>query len=271
MRLSIVDVFAERRYEGNQLAVIQDAAMLSGDAMQTLARELNFSETTFVTATNEASASVRIFTPNEELPFAGHPTLGTAWVLGRHRDSYRLDLSGADIDVTFRDGLAWMVPPEPELREIIEPGQAAALLGLPITSLDRDWPAQVVYSGAEYCLVAVRSRADLSVIRPDLDALRTLSAFGACFAVCREAYSATAHFAVRMHFFDGVGLREDPATGSASSAFAMYLRALDFSGPYIVEQGFEISRPSRIYLDIGETLRVGGRVFAVAVGELVEH
>ena len=95
MRLHIVDVFAETRYAGNQLAVVRDCAGLSGEAMQTIAREMNFSETTFVTAETPLRAKVRIFTPGEELPFAGHPTIGTAWVLGHTRPSFTLELRWA--------------------------------------------------------------------------------------------------------------------------------------------------------------------------------
>jgi len=268
MKLTIVDVFAENRYEGNQLAVVEDAESLDTEAMLTIAREMNFSETTFVTSTSETSADVRIFTPAEEMPFAGHPTLGTAWVLGRDRGQFRLRLPGGEVDVSFTDGLVWMVPPAAELREPIGPAAAARLVGHSVDKLDPDWVPQLVYSGAEYCLVPLRSRSELESIVPNLDALRALSENGAIFSVCREGYSADADFAVRMHFYDGVGLREDPATGSANAAFALYLRDSGLSGDFVVEQGFEVARPSRLYLQIGATIRVGGRVQPVAEGQL---
>lgn len=268
MKLTIVDVFGERRYEGNQLAVVEDAGELDADAMQTIAREMNFSETTFVTSMSADSADVRIFTPAEELPFAGHPTLGTAWVLGRDRARFMLRLAGGDVDVKFLDGLVWMVPPPAELRSEIDAAAAAELVGLPPDELDGDWAPRRVYSGAEYCLVPLQSRRALESIAPDLAVVRAQSQGGALFSVCREAYSEDADFAVRMHFFDGVGLREDPATGSANTAFALYLREAGLNGRFIVEQGFEVGRPSRLYLDVGEPIRVGGRVQLVAEGRL---
>jgi trans-2,3-dihydro-3-hydroxyanthranilate isomerase len=269
MRLTIVDVFAENRYEGNQLAVVEDAGHLDDAAMQTIAKEMNFSETTFVTSVTEDGADVRIFTPAEEMPFAGHPTLGTAWVLARDRAGYELRLPGGDVDISFSDGLVWMVPPPAELRAGIDPVTAAGLAGITPDQLDADRSPRLVYSGAEYCLVPVRSRAVLESIAPDLEAIRALSPGGALFTVCTEAHTEGADFAVRMHFFDGAGLREDPATGSANTAFALYLRESGLQGELVVEQGFEVGRPSRLYLEIGEQIRVGGRVQLVAEGQLV--
>ena len=117
MRCSIVDVFAERPLAGNQLAVVRDCAHLDSASMQAIAREMNFSETTFVLEEREGEARVRIFTPDRELPFAGHPTLGTSWVLGRDRGAYTLDLAARKrVPVTFEaDGVVWMEPPAVDL------------------------------------------------------------------------------------------------------------------------------------------------------------
>ena len=146
MRLYIVDVFAETRYAGNQLAVVRDCAGLSDDAMQMIAREMNFSETTFVVAESESRAKVRIFTPGNELPFAGHPTIGTAWVLGHQRASYVLELAVGDVEVRLDGaaGIAWMTPPKPMLGDRFPPDRAARLLGLVSTDLAADLPAQIV-------------------------------------------------------------------------------------------------------------------------------
>ena len=111
MKFSIVDVFAESRYAGNQLAVIEEAAELTSSAMQLIAREMNFSETTFVTARSTKVATVRIFTPAEELPFAGHPTLGTAWVLTGGRGGLVLDLKAGRVPVRFDGDIGWLTPP----------------------------------------------------------------------------------------------------------------------------------------------------------------
>ena len=134
MRFSIVDVFAEAPLQGNQLAVVEDAAALTTERMQDIAREMNFSETTFVLERTNERAKVRIFTPGHELPFAGHPTLGTAWVLGRDQGSYILDLAVGPVQVSFDvsaiegdegGGICWMAPPMPEVTGKIDPADAA--------------------------------------------------------------------------------------------------------------------------------------------------
>ena len=276
MRLQIVDVFAETRYAGNQLAVVRDCASLTSEAMQTIAREMNFSETTFVVDESATRAKVRIFTPGQELPFAGHPTIGTAWVLGHTRASYRLELAAGDVDVTFdgADGIAWMSPPKPKLGERFSRERAAKLLGLSPNDLAADLPPQFVSIGPEFVFVGVRDLPALKRARLDEPYFRECMAeglpFHAAFVFTRHAYSADAHYAARL-FFDANGVREDPATGSANSGFAAYLREhLNKRIDVIVEQGFEIQRPSRLYLQADEkTLRVGGRVQAVSDGQLL--
>jgi trans-2,3-dihydro-3-hydroxyanthranilate isomerase len=270
VKLTIVDVFAEARYEGNQLAVVEDAGGLDAGRMQAIAREMNFSETTFVTAQAEDRATVRIFTPNEELPFAGHPTLGTAWVLARGEQvRVVLSLPVGDVPVAFEESLAWLTPPAATAGEPVRPEDAAALLGLDAADLDPDLDPQLVTCGPTFPIVGVKSLAALKRVRVDRDTQQRLGIPGFPFAVCRSGYSPDADFAARMMFFDGVGMREDPATGSANAAFASYLRDRGVSGRRIVEQGFEIRRPSRIYLAVGESLAVGGRVQPVAEGRLL--
>ncbi|MEZ5551201.1 MAG: PhzF family phenazine biosynthesis protein [Pseudomonadales bacterium] len=270
MKLSIVDVFAEAVYQGNQLAVVEDAAGLSTSRMQTIAREMNFSETTFVTARSEGRAAVRIFTPGEELPFAGHPTLGTAWVLTRGAAPITLNLVAGAVPVRFHKGIAWLTPPPVREGPAIEVTEAAALLGLATADLDPDFDTQVLDCGPVFPMIGVRSLAALKRVKVDLDVQRSLGVAGFPFAFCRGGYSPGVDFAARMQFFDGSLLREDPATGSANAAFAHYLRARGFTGGRIVEQGFEIDRPSRIYLDIGAELSVGGKVWPVLEGQLIQ-
>ena len=128
---TIVDVFAERPLSGNQLAVVRGGAHLDTVTMQAIALEMNFSETTFVVEERSDEARARIFTPVRELPFAGHPTLGTAWGLRRDRDSYTLDLPAGRVPVTFEaGGIAWMQPPPVEPGAVLSSQSAAALLGL---------------------------------------------------------------------------------------------------------------------------------------------
>ncbi len=127
MECTIVDVFAETPLSGNQLAVVRGARHLDASAMQAIALEMNFSETSFVVDERSGEARVRIFTPTRELPFAGHPTLGTAWVLGRDRNSYNLHLRAGCVQVTFEaGGIAWMKPPPVEQGETLSVGLSAA-------------------------------------------------------------------------------------------------------------------------------------------------
>ena len=270
MKLTIVDVFAESKYQGNQLAVVEEPAGLDDRDMQAIAREMNFSETTFVLERGDGRARVRIFTPGEELPFAGHPTLGTAWVLTRGDGDIVLDLAAGDVPVRFDgDGIAWLTPPEAVAGATLDPAQAAALLGLEPGDLDASLPPRVVRCGPTFPIVGVAGLAALRRVRVDLAVQQRLGIPGFPFAVCRGSYSADATFAARMQFFDGVAVREDPATGSANAAFASYLRDGGERGAFIVEQGFEIHRPSRIYLEVGDSLAVGGRVQSVAEGRLL--
>lgn len=269
MKLTIVDVFAEAPYQGNQLAVVEDAASLDPATMQAIAREMNFSETTFVIARHGGCAEVRIFTPGQELPFAGHPTLGTAWVLSRGEGDIILDLAAGPVPVAFRDGIAWLTPPAADHGEVIEPAAAAALIGLQPGDLDGSIGAQLVRCGPQFAIVGVASLAVLQRVRVDLAVQQRLGIDGFPFMVCRGGYSADADFAARMQFFDGTQMREDPATGSANAAFASYLRCRGISGAHIVEQGFEIGRPSRIYLEVADPPAVGGRVRPVLEGTLL--
>ena len=270
MDCTIVDVFAERPLSGNQLAVIRGCAHLDTAGMQAIAREMNFSETSFVVAERPGEARVRIFTVDRELPFAGHPTIGTAWVLGRGRESYTLDLAAGRVPVTFDPGgVAWMEPPPVALGDEVEPRLAAAVLGLAETELDGRYPCRLATVGPWFLLVGVRTLDALRRVDVDPAAYREIAAGGwlSLFVFAGEPYSADADFAARMLTFHGT-LHEDPATGSANAAFAAHLHALGRRGPVVVEQGFEIDRPSRLYLDVAEPIRVGGKVRPVLTGTL---
>lgn len=269
MKLTIVDVFAQERYQGNQLAVVEDAAELDDTTMQTIAREMNFSETTFVTGRDSGGATVRIFTPGEELPFAGHPTLGTAWVLCDGQGSIVLHLAAGDVPVRFTEGIGWLTPPPATAGDALDAETAAALLGLAPGDLDPELDPQVVQCGPMFAIIGVAGLDALRRVRVERAVQLDLGIPGFPFAVCRGGYSADADYAARMTFFDGTGMREDPATGSANAAFAAYLRDRGQRGGAIVEQGFEIQRPSRIYLHMDDALAVGGRVEAVAEGRLI--
>ena len=267
MDCTIVDVFAESPLSGNQLAVVRGAAHLDSATMQAIALETNFSETTFVIEERSDEARVRIFTPVRELPFAGHPTIGTAWVLGRDRDSYTLDLPVGRVRVTFEaGGIAWMQPPPVEPGDTLSPQSAAALLGLSPTDIDIRYPCRFATIGPWFVLIGVKGLDALrraAVQTHVYEDLAGTSALGV-FVFTDEAYNDDAHFAARM--FHHGGLREDPATGSANTAFAAHLRSLGVRGSIVVEQGFEIGRPSRLYLEVADTIRVGGKVRPVLTG-----
>jgi len=274
MRIEIVDVFAETKYAGNQLAVVRDAGELSTGQMQAIARETNFSETTFVTHQFDDAAAVRIFTPGYELPFAGHPTLGTAWVLGRDKPCFHLDLEIGRVTVRFEreSGICWMEPPAPILGETLSRDTAARLLSLDTRQLDATLPSQRVEIGPKFLFVALK---DLAALKQACLTQATYTEYfeagldvHAVFLFAPEAYSADADYSARL-FFDGGGIREDPATGSANSGFAAYLRThLDSPVDIIVEQGFEIQRPSRLYLKADTEISVGGKVQPVMLGVL---
>ena len=231
MDCTIVDVFAERPLTGNQLAVIRGCAHLDSEAMQAIAREMNFSETTFVMEERSGEARVRIFTKDRELPFAGHPTLGTAWVLGRDRDCYTLELAAGRVPVTFEDGIAWMEPPPVSMGDLLDGPRAAALLGLDESEIDSRYPCRFITIGPWFLLVGVRTLDALRRVAIDPAVYDDVASGGwlSLFVFTEEAYNEDADIAARMLTFHGT-LHEDPATGSANTAFAAHLRSLGRSG-----------------------------------------
>ena len=252
---------------GNQLAVFRRCGQLDTATMQAIALEMNFSETTFVTEERDGESTVRIFTTDRELPFAGHPTLGTAWVLGRERASYTLDLPAGHVRVTFEaDGIAWMEPPDAEFGDELSPATAAALLGLAENEIESDFPCRFATVGPSFMLVGVKTLDALRRVRIDREIYDDVAEESHLypFVFSEEAYSVDADFAARMFMVRESG--EDAATGSANTAFAALLRMQGKTGGFVVEQGFEIDRPSRIYLEVGDTIRVGGKVSPVLTG-----
>lgn len=288
----IVDVFAQRRYAGNQLAVFSDAAGLSSDQMQQIAQEINFSETAFITGGDHtAGYDVRVFTPLAELPFAGHPTLGTAYILqtqviGQAIDTVRLNLPVGPIPVQLDYGggtqieRLWMRQNPPTFGASLPAAAIAPILGLELAAIDERFPVQIVSTGLPFMLVPLRSCAHLQQIQIDLPRYYELIAQAeaqAIFVFCPEAQSPDCQFAGRM-FADALGIPEDPATGSANGCFAGYLVQHRYCGAdridVQVEQGMEMGRPSRLYLRAAQTggaiaIDVGGQVVLVAKGQFV--
>lgn len=287
----LLDVFAERKYAGNQLAVVRVKSLLPDGEMQQIARETNFSETTFITSDREEGGGypVRIFTPEREIPFAGHPVLGTAYVIqreiiGRPVDSVVLSLKAGRIPVsllhtergierlTMRQG-------EPRFGQFIPHEGAAEVLQLEKNALDCRFPVQEVSTGLPFLIIPLETLEAVRKARVHEEKYRTLietTEAKALFLFCPETYRNENHLNARM-FGGYYGIPEDPATGSAAGCLAAYLLRHDYFGaPALslrMEQGYEIGRPSLLFLDAkrGEDtmeIRVGGRVIEVARGVL---
>jgi trans-2,3-dihydro-3-hydroxyanthranilate isomerase len=246
---------------------------------------MNLSETTFVLPAAAAPAAapvrVRIFTVAEELPFAGHPTLGTAAVLRRARGGDRvvLALGVGEIPVTFEHepegAFGEMRQRDPELGAVHGREEVAAALGLAVAELDPALPAQTVSTGVSFAIVPLRSLSTLQALRFDgRRAGEALPGSGARFfyLVCRETVDPGARLHARMIFYGG----EDPATGSAAGCAAAWMVAHVVARPgerVLVEQGLEVRRPSRLFVSAGASggrivdVRVGGHVAEVARGE----
>jgi len=287
--LYIVDVFAEAKYEGNQLAVVIDNEGIPTDLMQKLAREMHFSETTFITASDleEKKFKVRIFTPESELPFAGHPTLGTAYVaqkilLKEKVDELILDMKAGLIPVEFNyegdePGVIWMRQLPPEFGDTHPVEKFAEFLGLEPDDFDTDYPIQEVSTGVYFYMIPLKTREALKRVKLDSEKIAEYSKDKKAkwpFMFCREPENPENHLKARMI----TSFTEDPATGSANGCFAGYLvKHRYFGGDKIdvrVEQGAEVNRPSILYLKAekkgdGIEVNVGGKVAYVAEGHLV--
>ena len=288
----IVDVFAEEKYAGNQLAVFRNIGDLSDIEMQQIAKEMNYSETTFILAEEERSGGydVRIFTPSNELPFAGHPTLGTAYVIqneivGKPIDTVILNLKVGQIPVTFnyREGHAdilWMKQIQPIFGNILEEKSIPHVLHLDSKEIDDRFPIQEVSTGGFTIIVPLRTLDAVKRVvihKERYNELIRKTEAKTILIFCPETYSHENHLNVRF-FADYFGVPEDPATGSANGCLAAYLvKHRYFQKDKIdirVEQGYEIGRPSLLYLraenrDSEIDVFVGGKVFMIARGEFV--
>jgi trans-2,3-dihydro-3-hydroxyanthranilate isomerase len=274
-RYVIADVFTDRPLEGNGLAVFTDARELAEERLQPLARELNLSETVFVYQAEQGGhAKIRIFTPTSEVPFAGHPTLGTAFVLAGplQIDEIRLETGAGVVPVRLeREGsrivFGWMTQPLPTV-EAYEPAEALlAALGVEESRL----PIELYDNGLHHVYVALGSEDEVAALEPDLNVLARLpDVLGVnCFAGSGTAWKT------RM-FAPAGGVPEDPATGSAAGPLACHVvrHGLVEPGTEIeISQGAEIRRPSTLYARVEgspekiEKVEVGGSAVVVARGE----
>jgi trans-2,3-dihydro-3-hydroxyanthranilate isomerase len=274
-RYVLCDVFTDSPLAGNQLAVFTDARGLDDETMQSLARELKLSESTFVLPPEQGGhAKVRIFTPAKELPFAGHPTLGTAFVLAAPLQllEIRLETGMGIVPVRLeREGdrivFGRMEQPLPTVEPYAAEAELLAALGLERSEL----PVERYDNGAQHVYVALGSEEEVSALRPDLNRLGELEGVVGvnCFA------GSDGRWKTRM-FAPASGVPEDPATGSAAGPLALHLARhgrIAFGEEIEISQGVEIDRPSTLYAradgsaDNVERVEVGGSAVVVARGE----
>jgi len=287
MRFYILDVFAEEKYAGNQLAVFRNCSHLKQEEMQRIALEMNYSETTFIMSEEPENDGydVRIFTPGSELPFAGHPTLGTAYVIakeviGAEVERVNLNLKVGQIPVTFENDILWMKQVQPEFGQRLTVKQVAKMLSLEERDFDDRFPIEEVSTGVYFLAVPLKSMDAVKRASVQIDHLRQLVQSLHCREVLvfsPETYGSENNLNARM-FAPYLGIVEDAATGSANGCLAAYLVEHKYFGSdkidIRVEQGYEIKRPSLLYLRAGKSgnkidVNVGGKVVMVARGEFV--
>jgi trans-2,3-dihydro-3-hydroxyanthranilate isomerase len=302
------DVFTDRAFCGNPLAVFPEAEGITDEQMLKIAREMNLSETVFVlkSESDEVRRRLRIFTPTREIPFAGHPIVGTWTALtlegvvpipeggnGWQRIFHEVGIGVLPVDIEFKDGqLAQVVMTQGafeiihEIDDAQEQAEVARALGIAREDLDETLPIQVITTGLSCLVVPIRSLADLRDIRVNATLLAdiyTRHGGTGCHAFTRETLEVGESRAHARFFAPADNIPEDPATGSACGALGAYLvhhGGLSLepdNGRYkfVIEQGDFIHRPSRINLDVKgqpghvEEVRVGGQAVLVARGEVI--
>jgi trans-2,3-dihydro-3-hydroxyanthranilate isomerase len=293
LSFNIVDVFAEEKYAGNQLAVVKDTQGLSASKMQIIAKEMHFSETSFIVSNKRRRGGydVRIFTPEEEVPFAGHPTLGTAYVIlqeivKKQIDKITLNLKVGQIPVTitYVDGkpdVLWMRQKQPSFGKIYDTKAIADTINLDPSDIDAAFPIQEVSTGIAGIVVPLKTLSAVKRARTNREKYFQLvknTEAKSILVFCPETYHRQNHLNVRV-FVDYYGIPEDPATGSANGCLAAYLVKHRYFGQnqinIRVEQGYEIGRPSLLLLKATQDkggkidVNVGGKVQPIAKGELL--
>jgi trans-2,3-dihydro-3-hydroxyanthranilate isomerase len=269
-RYVIADVFTDVPLAGNQVAVFTDAREIPEERLQPLAREINYSETVFVyPAAGDGHARIRIFTPNNELPFAGHPILGTAFVLAQplQLEEIHLETGRGLVPVRLdRDGprvaFGWMRQPEPTWEPFERAEELCRILGATPTDL----PLELYRQGPGHVLVELGSAEEVAALTPDFGALaRFMDEGAAVFARDGDRWKLRV-------FVPAYGIAEDPATGSAAGPLALHLARhgrIAFGDEIVIGQGVEIGRPSTLHAVARspEEIEVGGSAVVVARGE----
>ncbi|MCK2017494.1 PhzF family phenazine biosynthesis protein [Peribacillus frigoritolerans] len=284
---SIVDVFSNGKYTGNQLAVFKNAGNIPDKEMQQIAKEINFSETTFILSDskNDGGYDVRIFTPNEEVPFAGHPTIGTAYIIQNELleaplDNIILNFKGGQITVSFnnQEELLWMKQNQPTFGRILDTDKISEVLNIHKENIDDRFPIQEVSTGLPVLVVPLKSLEAVKKVKINrekyFELIEHMDA-KAIMVFSPETYDSKNDLNVR-DFADYYGIPEDAATGSSNGCLAAYLVKYGyFERSEIdirVEQGYEIERPSLLFLKAGDDngeidVHVGGKVVKIAQGE----
>ena len=270
----VLDVFTDTALQGNQLGVFADGRPFSSDEMQRLARELAFPETIFILPPQAGGdARIRIFTPAAELPFAGHPTLGASFAVGTAlgRDEVTIETARGVIPVELerRDGrivFGWMDQPIPTWQPYERSAELLAGLGVASSAL----PVEGYRNGPNHVFVVLADEAAVAALTPDMTALARLGDIGAnCAAGAGDSWKVRT-------FLPGIGIPEDPATGSAAGPLAIHLGRhgrVAFGTEIVIHQGVEMGRPSILHARAEGTaekidrVRVGGAAVIVARGE----
>jgi len=288
----IVDVFADEKYAGNQLAVVRDAKRLSTTEMQKIAREMHFSETSFILSDKKRRGGydVRIFTPETELPFAGHPTLGTAYIIlqeiiKKQVKKIILNLKVGQIPVTptyvkGQPDILWMKQIQPTFGQTFKAETIAQVLNLSVADVETAFPIQEVSTGVPAIIIPLKTLSAVKRAKINTDKynqlIKTIESKG-LLIFSQETYKKQNHLNVRF-FAPYYGVPEDPATGSANGCLAAYLVKHRYFGEnqinIRVEQGYEIGRPSLLLLKAQDKkqkidVNVGGKVIMIAKGKLV--
>ena len=290
MKFYIVDVFAEGQYTGNQLAVFRGNP--DTETCLKLAQEMNYQESTFITSDEPVNGgyNVRVFTPVNELPFAGHPTLGTAFIAqqelaGKDKPQVTLNLQVGQIPVRFDDvGIGWMKQAEPQFMESYSAESVAEVLGLSPDDFDPIFPIQTVSTGLPFIITPIKTLDALQRATWNLAKFKQMinwesrHSLTGLFAFAPQAIKYGNDFHSRGFVEMFTGMVEDPATGSANGCFAAWLAHHRYFRSHIVkarvEQGYAVKRPSLLLLDALDdgksiSVQVGGRVNLVARGETV--
>lgn len=278
----IVDVFAEKKYAGNQLAVFLDAENLNDANMQKIAREINFAESTFITkiSPENNTAEIRIFTPEYEMKFAGHPIIGTSWVLinkifENQPHNIVLSVPIGEIPVNQSGDLVWLQAAQPEFMDTFSTEDFSSFSNLSSSDFDDKFPIQEVTTGSAFVIVPLQNKKAIENLLLDQDKMNKW-----LHAHCKTSHRALYFYCLkdsklisRMFCIEDNQLKEDAATGSASTCLQAFLLKYHLTEIEIINhQGDYINRPSQIYFKgkLSENhfdIKIGGKTQFVAKGE----